>query len=70
MQKRAGFTFVHYLDDFFMVCKFSYVCGYIIGTFKQVCHEIGMPISLDKSVRPVQVIEFLGITIDSVLMVV
>ena len=41
-----------------------------MDTFKQVCHEIGMPISLDKSVGPVQVIEFLGLTIDSVLMVV
>ena len=29
-----------------------------------------MPISLDKSVGPVQVIEFLGLTIDLVLMVV
>ena len=69
-QKRAGYAFVHYLDDFFMVHKLNHTCGYIMGTFKQVCHEIGMPISLDKSIRPVQVIEFMGLTIDSVLMVV
>ena len=41
-----------------------------MNTFKQVCHKIGMPFSPDKSVGPVQVIEFLGLTIDSVLMVV
>ena len=53
-----------------MVHKLSPICGYIMGTFKQVCHEIGMPISPDKSVGLVQVIEFLGLTIDSMLMVV
>ena len=41
-----------------------------MGTFKPVCHKIGMPISLKNLVGPVQVIEFLGLTIDSVLMVV
>ena len=42
-----------------MVHKLSHTCGYIMGTFKQVCQEIGMPISPDKSVGAVQVIEFL-----------
>ena len=69
-QKRAGYAFVHYLDDFFMVDKLSHTCSYIMGMFKQVCHEVGMPISPDKSVGPVQVIEFLDLTIDSVFMVV
>ena len=69
-QKRAGYVFVHYLDDFFPLHKLSHACSYIMGIFKQVCNEIGMPISLDKLVGPVQVIEFLGLTIDSVLMVV
>ena len=41
-----------------------------MGTFKQVCHKIGMPISPEKSVGLVQMIEFLGLTINSVLMVV
>ena len=70
VQKRAGYAFVHYLDDFSMVHKLSPICGYIMGTFKLVCHEIGMSISPDKSIGPVQVIEFLGLTTDSVLMVV
>ena len=69
-QKRAGFAFVHYLDDFFTVHKLGPVCGEIIGTLRQVCPEISIPISLDKSVGPVQIIEFLGLTIDSILMVV
>ena len=69
-QKRARYVFVHYLDNFLTVHKLNQTCGYIMGTFKQVCHEIGMPISPEKLVGPVQVIEFLGLTIDSVLMVV
>ena len=69
-QNRAECAFIHYLDDFFTVHKLGHSCGYIMGTFKQACHEISMPISPDKSVGPVQVIEFLGLTIDSVLMVV
>ena len=53
-----------------MISLWCHLCGYIMGMFKQVSHEIGMPISLDKSVGPVQVIEFLGLTIDSMLMVI
>ena len=69
-QKRVGYAFVHYLDNFFMVHELNHTCSYIMGTFKQICHDIGMPISPEKSVGSVQVIEFLGLTIDSVLMVV
>ena len=46
------------------------MCSNIMISFKQVCDEIGMPISPEKAVRPVQVIQFLGLTIDTILMVV
>ena len=69
-QKRVGYAYVHYLDNFFNVYKLNHTCSYIVGTFKQVSHEIGMPISPEKLVGPVQVIEFMGLTIDLVLMVV
>ena len=39
-------------------------------SFKQVCDEIGMPISPDKAVGLVQVIQFLGLTINTILMVI
>ena len=41
-----------------------------MGSFKQVCQEIGMPVSPEKAEGPVQVIQFLGLTIDTVLMVI
>ena len=66
---RAGHALIDYLDDFFTVHKLSYVCSNITVSFKQVCDEIGMPISLEKVADHVQVIQFLGLTIDTILMV-
>ena len=69
-ERCAGHALVHYLDDFFMVHRLSYVCGRIMSSFKEVCNEIGMPISPEKAVGPVQVIQFLGLTIDTIGMVI
>ena len=41
-----------------------------MGSFKQVFQEIGMPVSPEKAVGPVQVIQFLGLTIDTIWMVI
>ena len=41
-----------------------------VVSFKQVCQEIGMPVSPEKAVGLVQVIQFLGLTIDTILMVI
>ena len=61
---------VHYVDNFFTVHPVPHVCSRIMSSFKKVCHEIGMPISLEKVVGPVQIIQFLGLTIDTVSMVI
>ena len=49
---------------------YAYVCSDIIISFKQVCNEIWVPISPDKAVGPVQEIQFLGLSIDTILMVI
>ena len=36
-----------------------------MSVFKLVCTQIGMPVSPDKSEGPTQIIEFLGLTIDT-----
>ena len=41
-----------------------------MSSFKEVCNEIGMPISPEKAVGPVQVIQYLGLTIDTIWMVI
>ena len=66
----AGYALIHYLDDFFTVHKLYYVCQNIMVTFHQVCDEIGMPVSPEKAVGPVKVIQFLGLMIDTILMVI
>ena len=68
--RRAGHAMIYYLDDFFTVPKLAYVCSNIMGIFMQVCQEIGMLVSFEKAVGLVQVIQFLGLTIDTILMVI
>ena len=41
-----------------------------MSMFKLVCDQIGMPVSPDKSEGPTQIIEFLGLTIETIQMVV
>ena len=69
-EKHAGHKMVHYLDDFFTVHQYASVCRSIMSTFMDICEQIAMPIALDKSEGPATVIEFLGLTTDSNLMVV
>ena len=69
-EKRMGHKFVHYLDDFFTVHRLNMVCSNIMSMFKLMCNQIGMPVSPDKSEGPTQSIEFLGLTIDTIQMVV
>ena len=58
------------LDDFFTVHRLNMVCTNIISVFKLVCTQIGMPVAPDKSEGPTQIIEFLGLMIDIIKMVV
>ena len=53
-----------------MVHRLNMVCNNIMSVFKLVCTQIGMPVSPDKSEGPTQIIEFLGLTIDTIKMVV
>ena len=69
-EKRAGHMFVHYWDDFFTIHRLKMVCSSIMSVFKLVCHQIGMPVSADKSEGLMQVIEFLGLMMDTIQMVV
>ena len=69
-EKQVGYKFVHYLDDFFTMHRISMVCNNIMSVFKLVCDQIGMLVSPDKSEGPTQIIEFLGLTIDTKQMVV
>ena len=68
-EKRVGQKFIHYLDDFFTVNRYAQVCDQTMNVLKQVCKEIQMPIAPEKSEGPATVVEFLGLMIDTELMV-
>ena len=62
--------FVHYLDDFFTARQKAAWCKQVMQVFQDLCKEIGLPLAEDKYVPPTQIIEFLGLLIDTILMVV
>ena len=60
---------IHYMDDFFFCGSEGgsiSACKHLVGCFETICAHFGIPLSKDKSVGPVTVIEFLGLEIDSV----
>jgi len=64
-------TLDHYLDDFFFAGESSTQnCAKLMETFVEVCKELGVPLAEDKTIGPTAQIIFLGMEIDTVLMVV
>lgn len=60
---------IHYLDDFLFIGPAeSHICSEMLGCFVNICDSFGIPLANEKTVGPTSVIEFLGITIDSVAM--
>jgi hypothetical protein len=61
----------HYLDDFFFAGEsFTQNCAKLMETFVEVCKELGVPLAEDKTIGPTTQIRFLGMEIDTFLMVV
>ncbi|XP_041427190.1 uncharacterized protein LOC121396391 [Xenopus laevis] len=57
---------LHYLDDFLFVGPAnSKVCAAILEHFTWLCNKFGIPLAEEKTVSPCNVIQFLGIEIDS-----
>ena len=61
----------HYLDDFFFVGKAeSDECKNLMNCFVDVCNYINVPVAHEKTEGPSTVIEYLGLTIDTVNMLI
>ena len=69
-EQRTSIHFVHYLDDYLWVHKHFIVCLKAGQAVREVAQEVGLPLAEDKFFGPSQVLEFLGLTIDSIRMVV
>ena len=60
----------HYLDDFIMVHASSTMCAYYMSKLQDICDFIGAPLSPDKMVGPMQIINFLDLTFNFIKQVV
>ena len=56
----------HYLDDFLFIGTSSQTCGQALLAFTGLCEELGVPLAVEKTLGPVQVITYLGLEIDTV----
>ena len=60
----------HYLDDFLLAGRVGTKdCEFLMSSFRQVCSELGVPLAEDKTVGPTPKLVFLGLEIDTILMV-
>ena len=69
IKNRTGMPLSHYLDDFLFVGATKERCQFSLDTFNNICKYINFPVALEKTVTPTQRLEFLGIEIDTVKMV-
>ncbi len=57
---------IHLLDDFLIISPPDAIPAENITTVQRIFAELGVPIAQEKSLGPTQLIEFLGINLDSV----
>ena len=57
---------VHILDDFLFIAKSKEKCVGDLQNFITMCNHLGVPLAPEKTVGPATVLQFAGITLDSV----
>ena len=57
---------LHILDDFLFIAKTKDRCAADLVNFVSLCHHLGVPLAPEKTVGPDTVLQFAGITLDSV----
>jgi hypothetical protein len=70
MMRRGYKCLVVYVDDFIIICDTEAMAWYVYWTLRLLLHKLGFQVNSKphKCVPPCQVLEFLGIELDSVLM--
>ena len=61
---RTGKIPINYLDDFFFTAILKSLCNMQVNAFINICNEIGMPVSLEKTEWASTVLVFLGLLIN------
>lgn len=57
---------IHYLDDFIFFAPTEKACQNYLDVFKNICSNIGLPLSAKKTTSPATKTIFLGIELDSI----
>ena len=57
---------LHILDDFLFIAKSEEQCRSDLNNFLTMCNYLGVPLAPEKTVGPATVLQFAGITLDSV----
>ena len=68
IQKLGCREVVHIFDEFLFIESTFNECEDSLNKFIDFCNHVGIPIAMDKTFSPNQVIDFVGITLDSVKM--
>ena len=64
--RKTGVILVHYLDDFLIISLSKAQGKKDLASFIQLCHELGVPLALNKTEGPSQLLCFVGLEIDTV----
>ena len=64
-QVKSGYkTIMNYLDDFLFISYARRLCRHMLETFLNICKQVGVPISPEKTEWPTQILVFLGILLN------
>ena len=66
LHKTTASHVCHILDDFLFVEESRAACQESLHSFTVLCSEIGVPLAANKTFPPSQVMDFVGITLDTV----
>ena len=69
LQKLNNVNVIHVLDDFLFIAPTFDLCEAALNIFLKICMDIGVPIAEEKTMGPSQVLPFVGIELDTKLMV-
>ena len=64
VQVKVSARLINYLDDYLFVASFKWACNQQLDMFIQICKDINMPVSQEKTHRAVTSTTFLGFLID------
>ena len=65
---KVGVYTSHVLDDSIFIAASAAACAEGLQVFTDICAKLRIPIAIEKTMGPEQVLPFLGITLDTILM--